>query len=59
MFLGLTGGRAGGYGLIWVCVDVGNEVDEVASWENGNGVCTGVDWAYRGIASCTVGRRDA
>jgi hypothetical protein len=51
MFLGLTGGRARGYGFIWACVDAGDEVDEVAGQENENGVCTGIDWVYRGIAS--------
>jgi hypothetical protein len=37
-FLGLTGGRAVGYGLIGMCVDAGDEVDEVARHENKNGV---------------------
>jgi hypothetical protein len=54
-FLRLTGGRAGGYGLIGVCIDVGGEVDEVARRENENGVCTGIDWVYQGIVGCTVG----
>jgi hypothetical protein len=55
---GLTGGRARGYGLVGVCVDAGNEVDEVASRENENGVHAGVDWAYRGVVGCNVGRRE-
>jgi hypothetical protein len=42
-FLGLTGGRAGGYGLVGVCVDAGDEVHKVAGWENENGVRTGVE----------------
>jgi hypothetical protein len=25
MFLGLTGGRAGGYGLVGACIDAGDE----------------------------------
>jgi hypothetical protein len=29
MFLGLTGGRARWYGLIWACIDAGDEVDKV------------------------------
>jgi hypothetical protein len=45
-FLGLTGGRAGGYGLIGACIDAGDEVDEVAGRENENGVRLSVDWAY-------------
>jgi hypothetical protein len=59
MFLGLTGGRARGYGLVGACIDVGDEVNEVASRENENGGCTGVVWAYRGIAGCTIGHREA
>jgi hypothetical protein len=58
MFLGSTGGRAGGYGLIGACVDAGDEVDEVAGWENENGVCAGIGWAYWGIIDCAVGRRE-
>jgi hypothetical protein len=56
MFLGLTGGRASGYGLVGAYVDAGGEVDEVARRENKNGVCTGIDWAYRGVIDCDVGR---
>jgi hypothetical protein len=37
MFLGLTGGRVGGYGLVGAYVDAGGEVDEVAGRENENG----------------------
>jgi hypothetical protein len=55
-FLGLTGVRAG---LIGACVDAGDEVNEVASRENENGVCAGIDWAYRGIAGCTIGHWEA
>jgi hypothetical protein len=58
MFLGLTGGRAGGYGLVGACVDAGDEVDEVAGRENENGVCAGVTWAYRGVAGYAIGRRE-
>jgi hypothetical protein len=58
MFLGLTGGRAGGYGLVGAYVDAGGEVDEVAGRENENGVRAGVDWAYRGVVNCNVGRRE-
>jgi hypothetical protein len=58
MFLGLTGGRAGGYGLVEVYVDAGGEVDKVVGWENENGVCAGVDWAYRGVIDCDVGHRE-
>jgi hypothetical protein len=59
MFLGLTGGRAEGYGLVGVCVDAGDEVDEVAGRENENGVRMGVDWAYQGVVDCTVGCLEA
>jgi hypothetical protein len=58
MFLGLTGGRAGGYGLVGAYVDAGGEVDEVAGREHENGVCVGVDWAYRVVVDCDVGRRE-
>jgi hypothetical protein len=58
-FLGLTRGRARGYGLVGACVDVGTEVDEIAGQENENGVHAGVDWAYRGVVCCAVGRREA
>jgi hypothetical protein len=58
-FLGSTGGRTGGYGLVGVCVDAGDEVDKVAGWENENGVRAGVELTYRGIVDCTVGRREA
>jgi hypothetical protein len=54
MFLGLTGGRAGGYGLIGACIDAGDEVDKVAGWENENGVHASIDWAYRGVVDCDV-----
>jgi hypothetical protein len=46
MFLGLTGGRARGYGLVGACIDAGNEVNEVAGHESENGVRTGIAWAY-------------
>jgi hypothetical protein len=59
MFLGLTRGRARRYGLVGVYVDAGGEVDEVAGWENENGVHAGVDWAYRGVVDCDVGHWDA
>jgi hypothetical protein len=59
MFLELTGGRAGGYGLIGTCVDAGSEVNKVASQENENGVHVGIDWAYQGIAGCVIGYREA
>jgi hypothetical protein len=59
MFLGLTGGRAGEYGLVGACVDAGNKVDKVAGRENENGVCTGVDWVYRGVVCCAAGRQEA
>jgi hypothetical protein len=54
MFLGLTGG----YGLVGACIDVGDEVDQVAGHENENGVHAGIAWAYRGVADCTIGRRE-
>jgi hypothetical protein len=54
-FLGLTGGRAGGYGLVGACVDAGDEVDKVAGQENKNGVRVSVDWAYWGVVDCDVG----
>jgi hypothetical protein len=44
-FLGLTGGRAGGYGLVGACVEAGDKVNEVAGRENENGVYTSVGWA--------------
>jgi hypothetical protein len=59
MFLGLTGGRAGGYGLVGAYVDAGGEVDEVARRENENVVHAGIDWAYWGVVNCDVGRREA
>jgi hypothetical protein len=59
MFLGSTGGRARGYGLVWACVDAGGEVNEVAGRENENGVRAGVELAYRGVVDCAVGRREA
>jgi hypothetical protein len=59
VFLGSTGGRARGYGLIGAFVDAGDEVDKVAGRENENGVHAGVELAYRGIVDCTVGRREA
>jgi hypothetical protein len=58
-FLGLTGGRAGGYGLVGACMDVGDEVDKVAGRENENGVRTGVEWVYWGVIDCAVGRWEA
>jgi hypothetical protein len=59
VFLGLTGGRARGYGLIGAYMDIGNEVNEVARRENENGVHTGVELAYWGVINCTVGRQEA
>jgi hypothetical protein len=56
VFLGLTGGRTGGYGLVGVCVDAGDEVDEVAGRENENGVRAGVELTYQGVVDCTMGR---
>jgi hypothetical protein len=58
-FLGSTGGRAGGYGLVWACVDAGGKVDEVAGRENENGVRAGVELVYWGVVDCTVERREA
>jgi hypothetical protein len=58
-FLGLTGGRAGGYGLIGACVDAEDKVDKVARRENENGVCAGVELAYRGVVDCIVGWQEA
>jgi hypothetical protein len=57
-FLGLTGGRARGYGLIGAYVDAGDEVDEVARRENENEVRAGIDWAYRGVVGCDAGHRE-
>jgi hypothetical protein len=59
MFLGLTGGRAGGYGLVGAYVDAGDKVKEVARRESENGVRAGVGWVYRGIVACAVGRQEA
>jgi hypothetical protein len=59
MFLGLTGGRARGCGLVWAYVDVGDKVDEVAGQENENGVRAGVAWACQGVIDCDTGRREA
>jgi hypothetical protein len=59
LFLGLTGGRARGYGLVGAYVDAGGEVDEVAGQENENRVRMGIDWAYRGVVDCDVGRWEA
>jgi hypothetical protein len=42
-----------------MCVDAGDEVDELARWENENGVHTGIDWAYLGVVNCTVRRLEA
>jgi hypothetical protein len=60
MFLGLTGGRAGGYSLIGACIDAG---DEVARQENENGVCMGVSGCRQlrcrisgGITECLIGQ---
>jgi hypothetical protein len=58
-FLGLTGGRGGGYGLIEVCMDAGDEIDKVARWENKNRVCTGVGWVYQGVINCTIEHQEA
>jgi hypothetical protein len=59
MFLGLTGGRAGGYVLVGVCIDAGDEVNEVAGRGNEKGVCAVVAWVYRGVVDCAVGHREA
>jgi hypothetical protein len=59
MFLGLTGGRAGGYGPVGACIDAGDEVDEVAGRENENGGHVGIVWAYWGVARCAIGRQEA
>jgi hypothetical protein len=40
-------------------VDAGDEVNEVAGWENENGVRAGVELAYRGVIECAVGHREA
>jgi hypothetical protein len=40
-------------------MDTGDEVDKVAGQENENGVCVGVELAYRGIFDCTVGHQEA
>jgi hypothetical protein len=58
-FLGLTGGRAGRYGLVVACIDAGDEVDEVAGRENENGVCASIDWVYWGVVDCDVGHQEA
>jgi hypothetical protein len=58
MFLGLTGGRAGGYGLVWAYVDAGDKVDEVAGQENKNRVRVGVAWACLGVVDCDTGHRE-
>jgi hypothetical protein len=58
-FLGLTGGRAGEYGLVGVCVDAGGEVGEVAGQENENRVHAGIGWAYWGVIDCAVGHWEA
>jgi hypothetical protein len=55
MFLGLTGGRAGGYSLIGVYMDAGDKVDEVAGQESKNRVCTGIGWVDLGVINCAVG----
>jgi hypothetical protein len=56
MFLGLTGGRAGGYGLVRACVNAGDRVDEVAGRESENEVRTDVGWVYWGVIDYDVGR---
>jgi hypothetical protein len=43
----------------YTCIDAGDKVDEVAGWENKNGVCMGIDWVYRGVIDCTVGCLEA
>jgi hypothetical protein len=58
-FLGLTGGKARGYGLVRAYVDAGDKVNEVAGQESENGVRAGIVWAYQGIIVCAVGRREA
>jgi hypothetical protein len=58
MFLGLIGGRAGGYGLVGACIDAGDEVNKVAGRENENGVRTDIDWVYWGVAGCTIGHQE-
>jgi hypothetical protein len=40
-------------------MDAGGEVNEVAGQEDENGVCAGVELAYRGVIDCAVGRREA
>jgi hypothetical protein len=59
MFLGLTGGRAGGYGLVGACMDAGDKVDEVARRENENRVRTGIKWVYQDVINCAVGHQEA
>jgi hypothetical protein len=59
MFLGLTGGRAEGCGLVWAYVDAGDKVDKVAGQENENGVRVGVAWACRGVIDCDTGHQEA
>jgi hypothetical protein len=58
MFLGLTEGRARGYGLLGACVEAGGEVDKVAGRENENRVRVSVVWAYQGVTGCAIGRRE-
>jgi hypothetical protein len=57
--MGSTGGGTGGYGLVGVCVDAGDEVNEVAGWESENGVRVRVELTYQGVVDCTVGRQEA
>jgi hypothetical protein len=59
MFLGLTGGRDGGYGLVGAYMDAGGKVDEVARQENEDKVHASVGWAYQGIVDCAVGQQEA
>jgi hypothetical protein len=39
-------------------MDAGDKVDEVAGWENENGVHTGVELAYQGFVDCAVGHQE-
>jgi hypothetical protein len=59
MFLGLTGGRARGYGVVGACMDAEDKVDKVARRENKNRVRARVELAYWGVVDCAVRRREA
>jgi hypothetical protein len=58
MFLGLTGGRARGYGLVGACVNAGGKVNEVAGHESENRVHAGIGWVYLGVVNCKVGHQE-